>query len=88
MHRPQRPEVVLEAGDEHCMSEARRASERIEGVAQHRTIDRAVLGLRRLALPRGEEQVGDVEAGQRLLEARRIQDIGGHVLHAGNRLRD
>ena len=61
----ERPEVMLQAGDEGDVPEALGRVEGGEQVPHHGAVHRAILRLGRLAHPGRDEDVGGVDAGER-----------------------
>ena len=80
----ERPEVVLQAGDEGDVPEALRRVEGGEQVPHHGAVHRAILRLGRPADPRRDEHVGGIDAGERGPERFRVEQVGRDRPHAGD----
>ena len=79
-----RPEVVLQAGDKCDVPQALRRVECRQKVPHHRAVDRAIFGLRWLAEPCRDEDVGGIDAGESGPERLRVEQVGRDRVHAGD----
>ena len=79
--RLKRAHVVLGAGDQGDMLDVL-AFDRMQQIAHHARIHAAVLGLRGLAQPCGDEDIRDIRVLQRRLHVLAGLQVDGNVLHA------
>ena len=72
----ERPEVVLQAGDQRDMPDAAAGPQRVKQVAHHGSVDTDVLRLSGLALPGGDENMGGTLLLQPGLQPGRVEQVG------------
>lgn len=77
----ERPEIVLEPGDEGDVLQRAALAGSFEDIAQHRAVDLDVLRFSVLSRPCAEEEVRRVEAADCSLDCRLVQDIDRYMAH-------